>query len=85
MSWTSGYGKGGYKKGGNGGQDIRSLQNAAGSVHSGREIFIKYLPHDTKETELKEFFQEAGEIDGEVKLLRDASSGKVGLLMIGSQ
>jgi 16S rRNA (cytosine1402-N4)-methyltransferase len=78
-SWGGGGkgGKGGYGGGGKGGgSDIRSLQQASGD-DSGREVFLKFLPADCKESELKEFFSDCGEIVGEPKLMRDPSTGRV--------
>jgi 16S rRNA (cytosine1402-N4)-methyltransferase len=75
MSWGGGKGGGSYG-GKGGGMDIRSLQNASGD-DSGREVFLKYLPSDAKESELKEFFSDCGEIVGEPKLMREPATGRV--------
>lgn len=50
-------------------------RDAAGNVE-GYEIFIKYLPYDTQEDSLADFFSECGTIVGKPRLMRHAQSGQ---------
>ena len=50
-------------------------RDAAGNVE-GYEIFIKYLPYDTEEDSLADFFSECGAIVGKPRLMRHAQSGQ---------
>eukprot|EP00959_Pyramimonas_sp_CCMP1952_P060894 1271901-Pyramimonas_sp.AAC.1 len=45
-------------------------------VFSDIEICLKYLPPETTEEALKDFFSRAGEIDGMPSLMRNPSTGK---------
>ena len=54
---------------------VSATKDAAGKVE-GYEAFIKYLPADTTEPELRKFFAEAGQIVGEARLMTHPQSGK---------
>ena len=50
-------------------------KDAAGHVE-GFEIFIKYLPPETTEQNLRDFFSTAGDVVGEARLMVNAQNGK---------
>jgi 16S rRNA (cytosine1402-N4)-methyltransferase len=51
----------------------------AGWVDSDIEICLKYLPHETTEAKLKEYFASCGAITGEPSLMRNPQGGCKGM------
>jgi len=49
---------------------------AQGSEAEGYEVFVKYLPKNVDEADIKDFFKKCGELKENVNLLRDQATGR---------
>ena len=47
--------------------------HAQGTDGDGFEVFVKYLPHETTDADVSEFFQRYGQLVGDARLIRDAN------------